>query len=498
GAAPADKNLAKLECVTSQYQVPTWDTARTMQFDASGKLYFRATTMNNPQGVFMQYDPTTKQLTEKVNANICWQDVQVTPRGSLFYTGMSMTNGQCGGSGTTGAFFRYVSADNKLTEIARNWWDFKYLAKQDPNDPNNEKIIFYGPDPNASGDASWNTACLYQYDPSVTTAADRTTKLVDCAMDGNSYVSGSTQMGMQPTPTADQVPGYVERCESSGQLFINGNSVTALSQLQDGTLFVVGNFQRKLAAEAQCMVNVTVDHCALTGNNINDGLDAEHTNRADCEGAGHVWITVVSSCSNGVDQDQNTCQTDGGTWYWGMGTRGYNMTGAACEVSGDGIALQNIQCVAPNNGPLSDQITGLAYVVPGTDGGLGEIRLLSDPTEQVERYWPIPGANGPELYYSVYSSGQYSLRRVTQIASGEGGPQVERQDVLDDFEVYNLQRDPSHQNRVMLDALEFSTNSYVFGSIDPTLDTPEAVQNSLQVLNGVSGKIDTLIILPNF
>ena len=39
---------------------------------------------------------------------------------------------------------------------------------------------------------------------------------------------------------------------------------------------------------------------------------------------------------------------------------------------------------------------------------------------------------------------------------------------------------------------------YLFGSIDPTLETPEAVQDSLQIMSGVSGKVETLIILPNF
>ncbi|HVZ35051.1 MAG TPA: hypothetical protein VG963_21645, partial [Polyangiaceae bacterium] len=248
--------------------------------------------------------------------------------------------------------------------------------------------------------------------------------------------------------------------------------------------------------QVQCSVNVSGPHCAVTGGNNGNALDLQYTTEADCNGAaGHQWM-YGGFCSLGNYTDAESCTGNAGNW---MPTNsGYQMTGSSCNVSGDNITMQNIFCQGTGNSALSEQITGLAYVVPGTDGGIGEIRLLSDPSEQVERYWPIPGANGPELYYSVYSSGQYSLRRVTQIASGEGAPQIERQDVLNDFEVYNLQRDPSHQNRVMLDALQFSTNAYVFGSIDPTLDTPDAVQNSLQVLNGVSGKIDTLIILPNF
>jgi len=148
--------LAELECVTSDYEVHTWDSRRVMQFDASGKLYFRGAAAASPKEVFFQYDPATKQLTEKVNGNICWRDVQVTPRGSVFYTGTSGTNGDCSGT----SFFRYISADNHLTEISRDFWNFTYLAEQDPNDPNNERIIFYGPDPTASASTGWDTACL--------------------------------------------------------------------------------------------------------------------------------------------------------------------------------------------------------------------------------------------------------------------------------------------------------------------------------------------------
>jgi len=51
---------------------------------------------------------------------------------------------------------------------------------------------------------------------------------------------------------------------------------------------------------------------------------------------------------------------------------------------------------------------------------------------------------------------------------------------------------------VLFDALQFSTNTYLFASIDPGLATPEEVQASLQVVDGVSGKVETLIVLPNF
>jgi hypothetical protein len=495
-------DVAQLECVTSDYQVPTWDVKRVMQFDASGKLYFRGMTQNTPQGVFLQFDPTTKHLSEKVNANICWRDVQVTPRGSLFYTGSSGgSDGSCGGT----SFFRYVTADNRLTEIARDWWNFKYLAEQDPNDPENERIIFYGPDPNTASSNGWDTACLYRYNPAIATAADRTQKLVECYRDGSSYVQGQTGMQMGPMPqqqiSDEQLPAYLARCESEGQLFISGDSVSAISQLQDGTLFVVGKFQRKLAGEIQCGLQVSGDHCALLGTGSpGDALDPVNDTQQSCTDAGHVWLSSAQGCTNPDYNAPDTCTSNG--FYWnpgGMQNRSYQMTGAACMTTGVGITRNYLSCQAPNQtGMLSQEVDGLGYLAPATDSTPAHLELLSDPAEQVERYWPVPGPNGAQLFYSVYNAGQYNLRMATQVHGEGGAVTIQRKPLLDDYEVYNLQRDPSHSNRVMFDALQFSTNSYLFGSIDASLATPEAVQASLQIVDGVSGKVETLIVLPNF
>ncbi|MEY4545789.1 MAG: hypothetical protein RL685_1984 [Pseudomonadota bacterium] len=496
--APADRALAELECVTNEYEVPTWDTRRVMQFDASGKLYFRAVTPANPQGVFLQFNPDTKVISEKVNANICWRDVQVTPRGSLFYTGSSGgTDGACGG-GTS--FFRYVSTDNRLTEIARDWWNFKYLAEQDPADPDNERIIFYGPDPNSTGAYSWDSACLYRYNPAIATPADRTQKLVECFRDGYSYVNGQN-MGpnMPQTPTDEALPAFQARCESEGQLFIGGDGVSDISQLEDGTLFVVGRFQRKLAGALGCGLDVQGNHCALLGNGQQgDALDSVNTTKESCELANHVWVHLAIGCTDGVTQTQQDCQYPA---FWNMseGSRHYEMTGSACATVGDGITRNHLDCRAVGQAnSFSQEVTGLGYLVPATESEPSHIELLSEPTERVERYWPVPGPDGAQLFYSTYSAGQYNLRMATQVA-GEGDTvEIERRSLLDDYEVYNLQRDPANPSRVMFDALQFSTNSYLFGSIDPTLPTPEAVQDSVEIVAGVSGRLETLIILPDF
>jgi hypothetical protein len=492
-AVAAQAPLAELECVTNQYEVRTWDARRVMQFDASGKLYFRAAAPGQPQEIFYEYNPETRELSEKVNGNICWRDVQVTPRGSLFYTGISGTNGDCSGT----SFFRYVSADNRLTEIARDWWNFKYLAEQDPEDPTNERIIFYGPDPNATGGSGWESACLYRYNPALSDPAARTQKLVECSSNPINYVYGGNNVG--PGQVSDEnLSAFGERCQSEGQLFVGGEGVTGLSQLEDGTLFVVGKFQKKLAGEVHCGIDVNVDHC--------DSLDPAHTTEEACVSASHQWLRAQPYCSNPAYQDQFTCSNNGGQWNNGVGFRHYDATGAACLTPQTGFSRGYIDCRAPGQnqtGPqpvtnLTQEVNGLAYLVPSTDTAPAALRLLSDPAEEVERYWALEGENGPELYYSVYNAGQYNLRLATQVKDTEGNVEVQRRLVLQDFEVYNLQRDPAHANRVLFDALQFSTNAYLFGSVDTTLPTPEEVQASVQAVQGVSGRVETLIVLPNF
>lgn len=482
-------DLAELECVMTQHEVRTWDARRVMQFDASGKLYFRAAVPGQPKEVFYEYDPVTRALSEKVNGNICWRDVQVTPRGSLFYTGTSTSaDGGCGGT----SFFRYVSEDNRLTEIARDWWNFKYLAEQDPEDPTNERIIFYGPDPNSTSSVGWDTACLYRYDPAVEDPAARTQRLIECSNNPFNYVYGTNAPGQVSDA---ELAAFGERCQSEGQLFVGGEGVTGLSQLRDGTLFVVGKFHKKLAGEVHCGLDVNADHC--------DSADPAHSTEEACTGAGRQWLRAQPYCSIPEYLDPGACQTNGGTWVNGVGFRHYEASGSSCFVVQPNFSRRSVDCRSPGQtqpGPmpnLTQEVNGLAYLAPGEAGGF-ELRLLSEPTEEVERYWALESDNGPELYYSVYAGGQYNLRLATQVEASDGQVEVGRRLLLEDYEVYNLQRDPADPSRVMFDALQFATNEYVFGSADTTLPTPEEVHASVEAVQGVSGRVETLIVLPNF
>jgi hypothetical protein len=86
-------------------------------------------------------------------------------------------------------------------------------------------------------------------------------------------------------------------------------------------------------------------------------------------------------------------------------------------------------------------VNGLAYLVPASESTPSHLELLSDPAEHVERYWAVPGASGAQLFYSVYSGGQYNLRMATQVPGEGGAVTIERRALLDDHEVYNLQRE---------------------------------------------------------
>jgi hypothetical protein len=299
-------------------------------------------------------------------------------------------------------------------------------------------------------------------------------------------------------PSDEELPAFQARCESEGQLFIGGDGVSALSQLEDGTLFVVGRFQRKLAGQLGCGIDVQGNHCAVSGSGPNDALDAASTTKEACDEAGHVWQQLDVGCSDGVSLTQQDCQPP---YFWNMapGSRHYEMTGSACATVGEGITRNHVDCrTVGQANSFSQEVNGLGYLVPATESEPSRIELLSEPTERVERYWPVPGPDGAQLFYSTYSAGQYNLRMATQVA-GEGDTvEIQRRSLLDDYEVYNLQRDPANPSRVMFDALQFSTNSYLFGSIDPTLPTPEAVQESVEVVAGVTGRLETLIILPDF
>lgn len=496
---PDADTVGDLECVTNQHQIASWRADRVLQFDKDGNVYFPAIVADSWREVFYRYEPTAATLDEKVNANICWYDVQVTPIGSVFYTGASSTDGDCNGT----SFFRYISSDNKLTEIARDWWDFKYLSEQDPDDPANERIIFYGPDPNYDGDWGWESACIYRYDPSIDDPASRTSRIATCGNGGWEYVWGDMNEKSPDEVTAADRLAFKERCEAEGDLFIGGEGVSELSQAKDGTIFVAGSFRMKTAGEFSCSVKFEADHCST--------VDPTHSTQEVCEGAGGDWVLVGERCTDpAYIDDAEQCWENGASWIGEPGPMWYgDQSGTACSVTDDpdaadpdagvhhyaGWTVDWVDCrTQGGDGDFTDSVDGFALLYMGDDDNDPIIELVSDIDEDVEAFWAVNGDEGTRFYYSTYAYGQYNLR--TAYLDEQG--QIERRTILEDYEVYNVMRDPANDSRILFDGLYFANNSYMFGSIDATLGTPEEVLASLELVQGYTGKIDTLIIFPSW
>src|SRR5690606_5580285 len=222
--------------------------------------------------------------------------------------------------------------------------------------------------------------------------AARVERLLDCS---NPYDYAQSP-GVGGEVSEEELAEFSERCQSEGQLFVGGEGVTGLSQLRDGTLFVVGKFQRKLAGEVHCGIDVTVDHCA--------SLDPAHASQEACEGAGQEWVVMQPHCSNAEYQDPVACTNNGGTWENGVGFSHYDAVGSMCFTAATGFVRNYLECRTPGQAEpglmpgLLQEVNGLAYLAPRADATGSELRLLSEPTEEVERYWALEGENGPELY----------------------------------------------------------------------------------------------------
>jgi len=145
---PSEENL---ECLDNRHFINNYNGTRSsvFQFDSSGNVYYPG-ELPDSHGVMVVYKwhRSNGALTEMINANICVQDFLVTPSGGLFYTGMSSCN--MGGS-SNGGFFRYVSGNGTLTQIAQNWWNFIFNPLYTSS---SDKAVFFGPNPTSASVAS--------------------------------------------------------------------------------------------------------------------------------------------------------------------------------------------------------------------------------------------------------------------------------------------------------------------------------------------------------
>ncbi len=392
-----------------------------------------------------------------------------------------------------------------MTEIARDWWDFKYLAERNPEDPATERIIFYGPDPNSDSEWSWDSACIYRYDPAISDPAERIEKITECINGGSDWIWGpSADSSEAEGQTPGERLGVKARCEAEGELFVGGESVSELAQTQNGAIFVAGNFRMKTAGSFSCAIKIeTVDHC--------NTVDPAHDTLELCEAGGGQWMVVTEACSDPVYAESWECEENGASWAWGVGPQWYDsITGSACLTTDDpalvdedagvyyasGWTVEWLSCQPndPDQWDFTQSVEGFALLTSAEDGGATELKLLSGVDEEVEAFWVVQTASGTRFYYSIYAFGMYSLRSAHLGDNGE----VERRTILSDYEVYNVMPDPADTNRILFDGLYFATNSYMFGSVDATLATEEEMLASIEVVGGYTGTIDTLIIFPSW
>lgn len=527
-----------LECLDNAHFIDSWQAQRNsvFQFDEVGNLYYPG-SIPNQGGKMVVYkrEAATGAVSEIINANIQVQDFLVTDNGGIFYTGNTGNNN----GGGSGGFFRYIAPLNAgVIEIARNWWNFIF----EPFEA--DKAIFFGPDPRLSTTASWNTACLFDFDPSGAIGA-RTEEAITCGsdiwgwvnMERSEDVATYSRQVRNPPQSLDSAGPWLayraeqkNRCESEGQVFAGGGSqISAVRRSDDGNVYLVGNVRKKRAGTFTCSVQVRGAHCVVAGVPY---LDATRDTEAECTSAaiGGTWKaagqcnlkTTDSGWSHGISK--YTTSTDCKATViaaddiqyaeWEYDTESYNnVASPLCTqaTSGDYPMTLNIweERIATTAGEVTDEV----YYVPDTktrfqpewancqapasNGGdswsdelsalavvnrnTKTLDLLSRATEQAINVFVIDN----EVFYSSFNipESKYQLSKVNPL----GAPYL----VLDNFEVYNFGKSPV-SGQAFFNGLNFQNNAYEFGSV--TTSPPDGVF-AVEKKQGFTGTVRTIVTI---
>jgi len=507
--APSAENL---ECIDPNHFINNWNAYRlsVFQFDSSGNVYFPGGIPNSPKLVVYKWDRSTKALTEMINSNICVQDFLVMKSGSIFYTGTSSCNGA---GGPSGGFFRYLTTTG-LTEIARNWYSFIYEASTTAT---GDQSVFFGPDPTASGTASWNSACLFRFDPSGgDTTAKRTSKVITCGDNIWDWIQmrraqDKTTFGTGFENGGDATDAYKTelstRCTSSGQIFAGGGSqISSIKQDSTGQVYIIGNVRKKNAGEMTCSVEIRGPHCKDT-----DGdPDPDLTTIADCKADGGTWVdegfcdrftlngTITTTPLTSSDCFQATNPR------WTRNSVNYNSaSGTICTKSGaitqanwwgsDSVSFQrvetslahvmkfrlnNMHCEPPTSAGTGDQWTSEYQGLGKVNSTTQTLSLLSGTDEQAISLWVINDV----VYYSAFNStsGRYSLRMWNGTSSVT---------MVDNFETYHLNTSVD-STKLYYDGLDFSDNTYNFGTV--LVASPYTREKNV----GLTGALKMVVIMP--
>ena len=519
-----------LECIDATHYANQWQTTRNsvFQFDSSSNVYYPGSPAGTDGGgkqVIYRRTQDGSATTEMINSNIQVQDYMVTSSGGMFYTGNS---GGGGGGGGSGGFFRYVSSTGTVREIARNWWNFVFepsVAKK------GDQAIFFGPDPTIATTATWNSACLFNFDPSKTTASESIGNVITCGADIWSWINMSRaedkaedafgrgfQDGNQ-SPSAKWKTEFQTRCESSGQIFAGGGSqISAIKQDSAGTVYVIGNVRKKNKGAVTCSLSVKGAHCLVKGipwiKGINDPSSLYST-KTTCSSAGGTWVDDKGACSNssgGVaaatkDLCLKTPNSNTNTWHYNV--QNYNdVASTACfgtstdniwdnqtnDVYASGIFGSETETQAKvQTGWWNCKNADSTVSAGGGDGWTSEYQalakvnpttktlvMLSGTSEQAGKLWIVQDV----AYFSTYNTalGKYYLKRWDTATSTAIT-------VADNFEAYNVSQSPSDA-AVFYDGLNFADNTYSFGTMliaSPYTRTAKT---------GLTGTVKTIVILP--
>lgn len=433
---------ANLEGVLYSLEVNTWDSRRNIQFDDSCNLYLTAHVPGTSDDVLVRIAPNAEEdvYEEIINANICYERYLVTDGGDVHYTGRTASGSDCSGD----SFYRVVDSSGVLYEIARDWWDYEFEPLDDGT------VVFYGPDPTADGTPSWDSACIFEFD-GTESGDDRYTKLVNCINDWPRYVSDGTSAEFTTTSNDTER----ERCAEQFSTYRGSNApdkILSIDRNGDGTkeICTIADVEQKKAGTWKC--NICIDDS--TGH---------------CENSAGM-ITG--------DATQGACQaTTGNTW----GTTGecYNdVTTSACTITQPaGWSMNHDWCQDPGSN-WSATYSALSCI--RTDKS---VELISSTGETVTSAW----VTGDRIIYSSVENGEYTMKGVSFGADGTASVAA----LVEGIEMYEVALDPVNDtDRILVNGLRFSDNSYVFGSYDFDAE-------SLSLNTSLTGVVDTMLILGN-
>lgn len=511
------EDVSNLECLDNAHFIDSWRLQRNsvFQFDADSNVYYPGSLPNGGgKMVVYKHNAATGESTEVINSNICVQDFLVTKAGGVFYTGTSSCNGS---SSDAGGFFRYVSPSSTVREIARDWWNFVFEPVEGDT---TDQAVFFGPDPRNATTASWNSACLFNFDPSAgTTASASISEKITCGADIWSWINmsrsedittyGNYNTGSSSLPDA-WVAEYQNRCTSSGQVFAGGGSqISAIKQDTEGEVYVIGRVRKKKAGALSCSLSVKGPHCAVNGIPYLPG-HTTYGSETLCQAAGGTWTVDEGFCS-GTGTTRSACLDAAETWSY----RETNYNNVASEYCGEtastnanfvaqtdlwntavsevsagtaagtayattkfGRGWMNCQVAdqsSSNGMEWTDEYRGLARVKQDTK----TLELLSGTNEQAINLWLVNDIP----YYSTFNTtdGKYLLKRWNADNTATT--------VAENFEAYNISKS-NESGKLFYDGLDFSTNAYSFGTMI------EEAPYTRTIKTGLTGTVKTIVILP--